>query len=57
LECNQLPLIDEEILATRRSQEKQAEDANSRLGEEVKKQICELDMEINAQLSQLAGQY
>ena len=46
LECNTLPLIDEDLLRLKREQEKEAAEVNRRLSEEVRLQIEALDCKI-----------
>lgn len=50
LECNQLPLIDESILEQKRAQEKEVAQENCRLGEEVRREIAQFDLKINAEI-------
>ena len=44
LECNTLPLIDEDLLRVRREQEQELNDANERLSLEVREEILNTDL-------------
>lgn len=57
LECNQLPLIDEDILRVRREQEHELADANERLSLEVRQEILRSDLEMATELKEISGKY
>ena len=44
LECNNLPLIDEDLLRRRREQEKELNDANERMSLETRAEILRTDL-------------
>ena len=44
LECNTLPLIDEDLLRRRREQEKELNDANERMSLETRAEILRTDL-------------
>ena len=57
LECNTLPLIDEDLLRVRREQEHQLEEANERLSRDVHEEILQTDFQMDTQLKEIAGIY
>ena len=57
LECNTLPLIDEDLLRVRREQEQELNDANERLTLEVREEILKTDLQMDTQLREIAGVY
>lgn len=57
LECNTLPLIDEDLLRVRREQELELEQANERLSLEVRQEILQTDMRMLTELKEIAGAY
>lgn len=57
LECNMLPLIDEDLLRVRREQEQELKEANDRLSLEVRSEILKTDLEMATELKEIAGGY
>lgn len=57
LECNMLPLIDEDLLRIRRQQEQEQREANERLSREVMEELAVTDMKTHSGLRDLAGSY
>jgi hypothetical protein len=55
LECNTLALIDEDILSIRRKHEREADEANYKLSQEVKQELANLDMKLTVCLEQIPG--
>ena len=55
LECNTLALIDEDILAIRRKHEREAEEANFKLSQEVKQELANLEGKLSLCLEQIPG--
>lgn len=55
LECNTLPLIDEDLMAMRRKHEKEVEGANLKLSEEVKQELAQLDIKLKVGITDLPG--
>ena len=47
LECNTLPLIDEDLLRVRRQQEQQLAEANERMCLEVREEILKTDLQMD----------
>lgn len=57
LQCNTLPLIDEDLLRVRREQEQELADANDRLGLEVHQEILKTDLRVESELKHIAAGY
>ena len=57
LECNQLPLIDEDLLRVRREQEAELNEANERLSLEVRQEILKTDLIMATELREICGVY
>ena len=57
LECNTLPLIDEDLLRVRRQQEQQLAEANERMCLEVREEILKTDLQMDTQMKEIAGAY
>jgi len=57
LECNTLPLIDEDLLRVRRENERELAEANERLSLEVRQEILNTDLQMMTQLKEIAGTY
>lgn len=57
LECNTLPLIDEDLLRVRRENEKELAEANERLSLEVRQEILNTDLQMMTKLGEIAGTY
>jgi hypothetical protein len=55
LECNTLPLIDEDLLVMKKKQEMEAQEANLKLSEETKREIANLDMKLTLGLKDIPG--
>ncbi|MFN9898904.1 MAG: hypothetical protein ACK55Z_08965 [bacterium] len=48
-------MIDEDILSIRRKHEREAEEANFKLSQEVKQELANLDMKLTVCLDQIPG--
>ena len=57
MECNTLPLIDEDLLRVRREQEKELAEANERMCLETKQLIQQTDLTMATELKEIAGNY
>ena len=57
LECNLLPLIDEDLLRVRREQEQELAEANERMSLEVRQEILMTDLRMDTELKEIAGVY
>ena len=57
LECNTLPLIDEDLMRMRREQEQELLEANERLSLEVRQEILATDLQMLTEIKEIAGNY
>lgn len=57
MECNTLPLIDEDLLRVRREHERELQEANEALSLEVREEIYRTDLKMHTELKEIAGTY
>ena len=57
LECNMLPLIDEDLLRVRREYEQELIEANERMSLEVREEILKTDLRMETELKEISGVY
>ncbi len=57
LECNMLPLIDEDLLRVRREYEQELVEANERMSLEVREEILKTDLRMETELKEISGVY